>query len=58
MKAVLAIRRYSSVAWPTVMCKWPRKRAEMPDLAERDGACRAQCERRAVAWMWRAAYWA
>ena len=30
LKAVLANQKYSSMAWPTVMCKWPRKRAEMP----------------------------
>ena len=32
LKAVLANQRYSSMAWPTVMCKRPRKRAEMPPV--------------------------
>ena len=32
LKVVLANWRYSSMAWPTIMCKWPRKRAEMPPV--------------------------
>ena len=32
LKVVLANRKYSLMAWPTVMCKWPRKRAEMPPV--------------------------
>ena len=32
LKAVLTHQRYSSMAWPTIMCKQPRKRAEMPPV--------------------------
>ena len=32
LKVVLTNQRYSSMAWPTIMCKRPRKRAEMPPV--------------------------
>ena len=32
LKAVLTNQRYSLMAWPTVICKQPRKRADMPPV--------------------------
>ena len=32
LKVVLTNQRYSLMAWPTIMCKQPRKRAEMPPV--------------------------